>query len=496
MKNSGQTPLLNALVKRKRMKTIPFHMPGHKQGKGILRRFACLMRSNPFSLDLTEIPGLDDLHNPTGPIQKAQSRAAHLFGADRTFFLINGTTVGIHTAVTAVCKQGEEILLPRDIHRSAIGACILAGVRPRYLPVRLDNFFLVPYPPMLEDVALALQKYPLVKAVFQLHPSYYGLAGDLAGIAELAHGLNIPLVVDEAHGAHFQFSERLPLSALASGADLSIQSTHKTLGAFTQASMLHVKSKLINCSEVSRQLDILQTTSPSYLLMASLDAVTGHMESSGKALVERTVDIAIQVRNKINEIPGIKCLGEEVCRKNSVAAFDPTKLYISVQKLGLTGHQVAAKLLKEYRIQVELSNRFNILCMFSIGNSFKDADKLVRALREIADQRPRIFSTELSDLITFPLPQLIQTPREAWLATKKTVMLEDAVGEIAAEIIAPFPPGVPVLCPGELITYEIIEVIRRLKAEMTSFHGPADPALNRLTIIDTSHKTREANITL
>ncbi len=482
----SQTPLLDALVKQTQMKTVPFHLPGHKQGRGVLGKFARLMRAHPFSLDLTEIPGLDDLHNPCGPIKEAQSRAARLFGAERTFFLVNGTTVGIQAAVLAVCKKGEEILLPRDLHRSAVSACILAGVWPRYLPVRLDRNYSIPYPPTVAEVASALRKYPLVKAVFLVYPSYYGLAGEITGIINLAHNYKIPAIVDEAHGAHFKFSTRLPVTALEAGADLSIQSTHKTLGAFTQASMLHVRSNLIDPDEVGRQLGILQTTSPSYLLMASLDAASGHMESAGRELVARTIQIAARAKAEINRVPGLKCLGEETAGQNGVTAVDPTKLYISVKGLGLSGDQVAAQLLKEHRIQVELCDRFNILCLFSIGNSVTDAGKLVKALRQIAAHRPSPPITEGSDEeLTLPLPEVIQTPAEAWSAARRTVSLENARGEIAAEMVAPFPPGVPVICPGEKITSEIIGILRRLKAEARSFHGPADPALNQISIVDT-----------
>ncbi len=483
MKKAGKMPLLGALIKHKRMKTVPFHMPGHKKGRGIQREFARLMKTDPFSLDLTELPGLDDLHKPAGPIKESQSAAARLFGADRTFYLINGTTVGIHAAVLTVCKEGE-ILLPRDVHLSVIGACILAGARPRYLPVKLDQEFFVPYPARAEDIASVLQKNPGVKAVFQTYPSYYGLAGDLREAAKTAHGLSIPLIADEAHGAHFRFSQRLPATALESGADISIQSTHKTLGAFTQTSMLHLKSNLVDYREVARQLGILQSTSPSYLLMASLDAAVGHLESAGEPLVEETVSTALRAREKINNIPGLHCLGEDVFGRGEIVAFDPTKLYISVKGLGLTGYQVADKLLKKYRISVELSDRFNILCMFSIGNTPQDADRLVSALNEIAGRRVRLKGAKISGgLGTLPLPQAALTPREAWFAARKTVLLKDAVGEVAAEIIAPYPPGVPLLCPGEIITSEIIETIHRLKAESVPFHGPADPALNFITIV-------------
>ncbi len=482
MKKVRSMPLVEALIKHKRINATPFHMPGHKKGRGVQPKFARLMNTDLFSVDLTELPGLDNLHNPTGPILNAQQNAARLFGADRTFYLVNGTTVGIHAAVLTVCRQ-EEILLPRDVHLSVIGSCILAGCRPRYLPVTLDQEFFVPYPPKAEDVASALQKNRGIKAVFQTYPSYYGLAGDLAEIAKAAHRLNIPLIADEAHGAHFKFSERTPAPALELGADISIQSTHKTLGALTQASMLHIRSVLVDYREVARHLGILQSTSPSYLLMASLDAAVGHIESSGKAVVEKVVDIALRARERINSIPGLRCLGEDISGKQGIGAYDPTKLYISVRELGLTGYQVADKLFKRHRIGVELSDQFNILCMFSIGNTSEDADRLVSALAEIAGKR-RFKSKKTSWFPPkLPLPPAVLTPREAWFSTRKAVALENAVGEVAAEIIAPYPPGVPLVCPGEIVSYEVYKMLQELKAHSVRFHGPADPGLETVTVV-------------
>jgi len=495
MKKSGRTPLVKALEKHMKLNPVPFHMPGHKNGRGIQKKFAGLMQDNPFHMDLTELPGLDDLHNPTGPIKEAQIRAARLFGADKTFFLVNGTTVGLHAAILSACRPGDEILLPREAHRSVIGACVLGGLYPRYLPLNLDRDYFIPYPSRTEEICLALKKYPTVSAVLQVYPSYYGLAGDVAGAAGTAHARGIPLIVDEAHGAHFRFSSRLPATAIESGADIAVQSTHKTLGSFTQASMLHIRSSLIDGGEVARHLAILQSTSPSYLLMASLDAATGHLESAGESLIDKTVRNAYRIRKKLKAIPGIRCLGDDVEGKIGEMAVDPTKIYVSVKELGLSGYRVAETLLRDHNIQVEMSDRFNILCMFSLGNTYGDGDRLARALKDIsasarglgekrAPKRARKRIQGFSNIKTFPVPDVIMNPRDAWFAEKKCILLKDAAGETAGEIIAPYPPGVPLVCPGETITPEIIELIREFKAASGYFHGPADPELKFITVID------------
>lgn len=482
MNKTGKTPLIKALDKNQKLRSIPFHMPGHKRGAGAGKSFARLMKTDPFSLDLTEVPGLDDLHNPCGPIKEAQAAAARLFGAEQTFFLVNGTSGGIHAAIMSVCRPNDIILLPRDVHRSVIGACILSGARPEYLPVRVSEEFLIPLPPTTQEVKAALGKYEKVKAMLQVYPSYYGLAGNLKKIADLAHFHKIPLIVDEAHGAHFAFSNRLPAPALRQGADISVQSTHKTLGALTQASMLHINSRLISGAEVFRQLKIMQSTSPSYLLMASLDSVVGQMESTGKIIMEQTVDHAIRVRREIMRIPGLRCLDETVAANEDGFAYDPTKLYISSKDIGLTGYQAARILRKKYKIQVELSDLYNVLCMLSYGNTANDSGFLVRALVEMAAiKRPPL---KLNHNFNFSFnPLVIMTPREAWFAPRKRIPMREAVGQVAAEIIAPYPPGIPLICPGEEVTRELVEIIVSMKAQSCSFHGPGDPSLETVEVI-------------
>lgn len=478
----SKTPLLDALIKHQKNNFVPLHMPGHKMGKGISRKFYRTVEKNLFCFDLTEVPGLDDLNNPVGVIKEAQVRASEFFGADHSFFLVNGTTVGIHAAILGVCKPGDEVLIPRDVHRSVMGACILSGVKPNYIEVRFDDDFCIPYPVRPEDVAQRIENIPAT-ALIQVYPSYFGLAGDIRGIVKIAHDKNLPVIVDEAHGAHFKFSSKLPISALEAGADVCIQSTHKTLGSLTQSSMLHIKSRLVDKGEIARQLRVLHSTSPSYLLMASLDAAVNQMGGTGIGLLERTITITEQARKIINEIPGFKCLGPEKTGKNGIVGIDPTKLCISVTNLGLTGYQVGQILSKKYRIQVELCDIYNVLCMFSIGNTSQDAAKLIKALKDISNTNSSLANRPLLPR-TLPFPRVIMTPREAWFARKRAVPVREAVGQISAEMIAPYPPGIPVLCPGEEITHEIVEIIEEFKAHNHSFHGCADSDINSILTVE------------
>lgn len=485
MRHKGITPLLDAIILNDDKKITPFHMPGHKKGKGVSEKFSKAFKERNFSLDLTEIPGLDDLHKASSVIKQAQEQAAKLFGADKTFFLVNGTTVGIHSAIMSVCRDGDKIIMPRDVHRSVLGGCILSGAHPVYLSTVIDPEFIIPYPPSPTEIEEAIKNNPTVKAVFLTYPSYYGISANIKQIVQLVHNKGIPLIVDEAHGAHFKFSSKLPVSALEAGADISIQSTHKTLGALTQASMLHVKSSLVNAEEVSMYLRLLQSTSPSYLLMASLDATTEHLTNFGEELIEKTLDTAFMVRDEIDKIPGLKCLNTEISGRNEIYSCDPTKLYISSRDIGLTGYELEEILLHDYKIQVELSDRYSVLCMLTFGNTNSDAVKLVEALQDISNKREKQQFEKLEYRITdniLPAPKVVISPRKAWLAKRKKVLLKSAIGGISCEMVAPYPPGIPIVCPGEEITSEVLSAIDFFKSCGHSFHGPKDSELKYIEV--------------
>jgi arginine decarboxylase len=306
--SQDNTPLLTALQECSIQPDAPFYTPGHKRGQGIHPPLSALLGTAAFRADLPELPELDNLFAPEGVIRDAQDLAAKVFGADRTWFLVNGSTCGIEAAVLATCNPGDKIILPRNSHQSAIAALILSGAVPIFVQPEYDPDWEIAHSIPSSDVAAALERHPDTKAVMMVYPTYYGVCGDVEAIAQLAHHYQIPLIVDEAHGAHFAFHSELPIPALAAGADVSIQSIHKVLGAMTQASMLHLRSHYVNPDRVNRALQLVQSTSPSYLLLASLDAARQQVALQGKKLMTRTLELADIARTRLSQIPGLSVL--------------------------------------------------------------------------------------------------------------------------------------------------------------------------------------------
>ncbi|MEO0968612.1 MAG: aminotransferase class I/II-fold pyridoxal phosphate-dependent enzyme, partial [Cyanobacteria bacterium J06639_18] len=308
MLSQTKTPLLDTLWEYANKPHAPFYTPGHKLGKGISSQLKEYFGQAVFKADLPELTDLDNLFAPGGVIQEAQQLAAEAFGASHTWFLVNGSTCGIEAAILANCNQGDKIILPRNVHSSVISGLILSGAIPIFIQPEYDPVLDIAHGVTPHSVEVALKQHPDAKAVMVVYPTYYGTCGDITAIANLTHKYNVPLLVDEAHGAHFAFHPELPISALAAGADLSVQSIHKTLGAMTQASMLHVRGNKIDIERISRSLQLVQSTSPNYLLMASLDAARQQMAVDGKELMSRTLQLAREARSRISKIPGLSVL--------------------------------------------------------------------------------------------------------------------------------------------------------------------------------------------
>ena len=306
--HQAKTPLLDALRECANKHHAPFYTPGHKRGQGISQRLADCFGSAVFKADLPELAELDNLFAPQGVIQEAQELAAAAFGAEHTWFLVNGSTCGIEAAILATCAPGDKIILPRNVHQSAIAALILSGAVPIFVTPEYDSVLDIAHSITPSSVATALKQHPDAKAVMMVYPTYYGVCGDVSAIAQLAHQHGIPLLVDEAHGPHFAFHPDLPNSAMAAGADLTVQSIHKVLGAMTQASMLHVQGSWIDTERLSQSLQLLQSTSPSYLLLASLDAARQQMALQGEQLMSHTLQLADIARIRISQIPGLSVL--------------------------------------------------------------------------------------------------------------------------------------------------------------------------------------------
>lgn len=361
-----------------RHEVVAFHTPGHKQGLSMEPEFRALVGHAALRMDLTELDELDDLHHPEGVIDEAQSLAAEAFGAEATYFLVNGATAGIHAMIGAVCNPGDTLIVPADAHPAVAGGMTLAGARPVFLPAHLDLDGDLAPAITPEAVAAALHAHPSAKAVLVTSPTPFGFCCDLAAIAALCHAHGKPLLVDESHGAHLHFHPALPPSAMASGADMAVQATHDTLAALAQAAMLHVRGERVSRPRVRNVLQLIQSSSPNYLLMASLDTARRQMALNGRALLEGAIALAQDARHGLGPLPGLQVLGPE-----GHVALDPTRLTVCVTGLGLTGFQVQAQL-RASHIQPEAATPHHVRLSISIGTTPRDIERLVAAFAAIA----------------------------------------------------------------------------------------------------------------
>ncbi len=481
------TPLLDAVRAYTQTAHAPFYTPGHKQGRGVSAGLREFFGPSVWQADLPELPGLDNLGAPQGVIQAAQQLAAEAFGADRTWFLVNGSTSGVIAAIMATCQPGDKIILPRNIHQSAIAGLILSGAIPLFIEPDYDPDQDLAHGLDPAAIAAVLAHHPDTKAVMIVNPTYYGVCGDVAAIAELCHQHGLPLLVDEAHGAHFAFHPDLPPSALAAGADLAVQSIHKTLSAMTQAAMLHVRGSRVDGDRVSKALQLGQSTSPSYLLMASLDAARQQMATQGEALMTRTLHLADRARAQISQIPGLSVLTPEQAGSPGFVALDRTRLTVRVAQLGLTGF-TADDRLQELGVIAELPTLQHLTFIISLGNTSADIDRLVQGFQELAQryQGRAVESREITGRHTeIALETPVLTPREAFFAATETLPLDQTGDRISAELVCPYPPGIPALYPGEKITPARLAQLQAGLSAGGIISGCADPTLKTLQVVKT-----------
>lgn len=462
LERQSRTPLFDAVMNYAKERKISFHTPGHKHGDGIAKRFRDFIGPKVFDMDLTLLEELDSLHEPRGVIKEAQELAAQVYEADFTFFLVNGTTIGNHTMVLSCCNAGDKIIIPRNAHTSVFAGIILSGAVPVYIQPIIDHNLNLVVNVTPQQIEKALSEHPDAKAVLITNPTYNGIATDIKRIADIVHEHGKVLLVDEAHGPHLHFNEAFPISAISAGADMCVQSTHKIIGGMTQASMMHVKSTRVDVSRVKKTLQLLQTTSPSYILMSSLDVARMQIATEGKELLSKVIQIAENTRENINKIDGLTCFGREVIGNPGIYDIDVTKLTISTCNAGIPAYEVAHLLNREHKIQVEFADPINLLALVSFGNSQNDMDALVEGLRNVTRKLATgtLFSENETRLPAFS--SAVMTPREAVFSESKYVSLKNAWDQICAEIISPCPPGVPVLVPGEKINKEIYEYLIKL----------------------------------
>jgi len=480
--DQSKTPLFDAVKRHIEKNIVPFHVPGHKYGKG-LKEFADFVGQNVMLMDLNGMEDLDNANNPIGVIYEAEKLFASAFGAQYAYFLVNGTTSGVQAMIMSACEPGDEIILPRNAHKSVFGGVILSGAVPVYVQPEINNEIGVALGVSIDNVKKAILKHPHAKAVFVINPTYYGVASDLKSITRTAHKFGMAVLVDEAHGAHMGFHNDFPLTAMEVGADMSAVSTHKTGGSLTQSSALLLRGHKIQPEAVKQVLNLTMTTSSSYILMSSIDVARKQLALYGEEMLDETLRLARMARHEINKIEGLYAFGKELIGTAGVYDFDETKLGINVRNLGITGYEAERILRDEYNIQIEMSDLYNILAIISLGDTQESIERLVDALKSMA-KKLGVKDVKKPTIIPHS-PQVIVSPRDAFYSYKKPMKLEDAVGEVSAEMVMAYPPGIPLILPGERITRDLVDYIRILKEEECQLQGTADPYVNYIRVLGT-----------
>lgn len=471
-----KTPLIDALKNFDKISPAYFCIPSHHRGKGASSSFTEVFGKTVLKYDLTETPLTDDLHEADGAIKEAESLASELFGSDRTFFLVNGTTCANEAMIISSVCEGEKILVARNCHKSVLMGLIISGASPVYIEPEISGVFSTFGSISPEKIELAFKNHPDIKAFILTSPTYYGIGSDLQKIADICHSHGALLLVDEAHGSHFAFSDKLPKTALSCGADMVSQSTHKTLNSMTQSSMLHVKGSLVDISKVDAALKIVQSTSPSYILMASLDAARQNAALNGRTAVCSMLDIASYIRSALSSIDGVSC--PENVDGNEVFSFDKTRIVFSVK--GMSGFYLSEILFEKYNICCEMADNYNVVSIIGSSDSYEDADRLINAVKETA---ATVNSGKIKEFSLPPMPPMAMTPRKAFFAKSTRTNFKDSVGKVSAEMIAPYPPGIPVIYPGEFITEEIYEFISEAIKDGRHIHGFSDKSMETIKII-------------
>ena len=476
----SKLPLYDALKRYVDQKKVHFDVPGHKRNPktNMLNEF---MQKKLIDLDVSSAKDLDMLSTPTGVIKEASRLMAKAFSSDDAYLMVNGTTSAVQTMILAAIKPGEKILLPRNIHKSAMNALILSGAVPTYIEPVIDTTLGIAHGITVDALRQSIEQNKDARAILIINPTYYGAASDLRSIIKMAHDAGMLVLADEAHGAHFYFNENLPEGAMTLGADLSAVSLHKTGGSLTQSSVLLAHRKHLDTHLVERALKLTLTTSPSYLLLASLDVARAVLEEDGSSLLEEALELAEGARVRINQIPGYYALGSELIGTPGVYDLDLTKLSVQVSGTGLTGFEVYDILRDEYSIQVELGDVHTIIAIVSLGDSKRDLDHLVRALEDIRVKKGS-GKTILTDFLSHR-PVMVVTPREAYYASKKAVPLMESVGEIAGESVMAYPPGIPIVAPGEKITKDVMAHIEFLRGQDCVITGTDDPTLETILVL-------------
>lgn len=474
-----RAPVYEALERFKKMRVVPFDVPGHKRGRGN-PELTALLGEPCVSIDVNSMRPLDNLCHPVSVIREAEELAAAAFGAAHAFLMVGGTTSAVQSMVLSAVKRGEKIILPRNVHRSVMGALVLCGAVPVYVNPACDSRLGIPLGMEREAVAAAIRENPDARAVLVNNPTYYGICSDLKWIAAQAHAAGMLCLADEAHGTHFYFGEGLPVSAMAAGADMAAVSMHKSGGSLTQSSLL-LAGPSMSEGHVRQIINLTQTTSASYLLLSSLDISRRNLALRGREAFAGVVELAEYARGEINDVGGYYAYSRELVNGDSVFDFDVTKLSVNTLEMGLAGIEVYDILRDEYDIQIEFGDLGNILAYLSIGDRRREVERLVSALSEIRRRYGRSGIGLMSQ--EYIAPQVAVSPHEAFYAEKEQLPLTETAGRVCSEFVMCYPPGIPILAPGERITPEILRYIQYAKEKGCSMTGPEDPDITSLNVL-------------
>ncbi|MDD6029944.1 MAG: aminotransferase class I/II-fold pyridoxal phosphate-dependent enzyme [Kiritimatiellae bacterium] len=477
--NQKLTPLADALDMQRINRLAHFDVPAHKSGRGN-PELTEYLGARAMAMDVNSMKPLDNLGHPVSVIKEAQQLAAEAFGADDAFFMVNGTTSAVQAMIMASCSVGDEIILPRNVHRSAINALVVCGAIPVYINPGTDKRLGIPLGMSVEDVKKTIAAHPNAKAILVNNPTYYGICSNLVEIVKLAHAAGMRVLADEAHGTHFYFHEELPVSAMAAGCDMAAASIHKTGGSLTQSSILLTR-RPVNPDYVRQVITLTQSTSASYLLLSSLDIARKNLYYRGRDMYQKTMDFADYAREEINDLGGYYAFGPELVNGDTVFAFDRTKLSVHTRDIGLAGIEVYDHLRDDYGIQIEFGDIGNLLAIISCGDRMMDVERLISALEEtkrLHEKSPiGLFDHEYID------PEIVMPPQKAFYAKKRRVPMRESTGLVAGEFVMSYPPGIPIVAPGERITPDVLEHILFAKEKGCFMTGTEDMNLDYVNVL-------------
>jgi len=479
-----KAPLFDTIINHAKNRITSFHTPGHKNGKGIDKRLKKFTGKNMYYMDVTVFPEVDSLHDPVGPIKKAQQLMARAYGVEHSYFLVNGSSVGNMAMFLSACNPGDSVIISRNAHKSTMSGIILSGVWPIWIQPRIDQNLDIFFDSSFEQIEEALKKFPEAKAVFLTSPTYNGVTTDLVKIADFCHERGKILLVDEAHGPHLKFHKSMPISAVEAGADLCVQSTHKILSALSQASVLHFQSELIDANRVRRIVSLLQTTSPHYLILSSIDLARRQAVMHGEKIVGRLIRLSEKARKRINQLSNFSCFTRREIQSRGYD-LDVTKLTINVTRTGFSGYELEDLLAEKYDIQVDAADLFNLIAITGVGTDKKDINRLISALEEIDEKyhgEAQNWILQIPSIST----EMVMMPRDVFLLYRsKRVPLSKSAGQISAQTLTPYPPGIPILIPGERITQEIVDYVEDLKEKDIRISGQETETLKTIKVVAT-----------